>query len=57
MRHEVLGSNDLVTFDGRGRYRITRIERGRALITSLTNGHALIVPVSRLAQVAAVPTT
>lgn len=48
---------DIVTLDGRGRHLITRIERGRALITSLTTGHALIVPVSRLAQVAAVPTT
>lgn len=52
-----LAYTDLVTFDGRGRYRITCIKRGRALITPITNGHPLIVPVSRLAQVAAVPTT
>ena len=57
MRPEALAPNDLVTFDGRGRYRIARIERGRALITPLTRGRALIAPVSRLAQVAAVPTT
>jgi hypothetical protein len=48
---------DIVTLDGSGRYEIARIHRGRALITPITPGHAQIVPLSRLDQVSAVPTT
>lgn len=49
---------DIVTWlDGPGKYWIDRISHGKALILPITRGTAHVVPLSRLAQVAAVSPT
>jgi hypothetical protein len=49
---------DLVRLDNSvDLYWVARIAHGRALILPIIRGGARLVPLSRLAQVAAVPTT